>query len=1551
MRSGILDYARWLELNATEEVLRESFPNDQLVYEIRIDDPNYAGFDPMAGFACELEWVTLIYSEIEYRRGEPYFAATRVRGYYTGTTATSVIFADDVTNSLLEIPANLYPGPILPNNPRNVPVTIVNMNFYKGTLTNFQRTLALIQNWEPGVPIGDPTLDERYTEILDPTTSTLLLSLDTAEVIYEETFGVRSLSSIPQEILDLGVVNYYARSISTTTYTLIGTGTFTNGLNTLQIDTVTSQIGTGTWTIKAVWPGRRNYIRTESNTETQTVLAGIPLEVVTTVTPSPITPLPTTATVVATATVASQYLPLSAGINSTATVTLAPNARSSATTRISTTTFQSGNLSVSFDNIDITWLDRELSNSSTYTILTSTLTSSSYIITATVTTPVSVLIAWDAYRPSRLARGSLSTSTTVIGTRTYVQPRIPMTVTALEQIGSPGMVSLTATNQTYSTQGPYIQFRVTATNSVAFNTASVTVRALYTTTQEPAGFVQGTTSSIYKRVLMPMMHHLKWDITKPAPGGTLTPYEVQLNLNSVQGIQTGSNFLLPGTTYTFTTTYITDYQGLVYDDAAITAEAILPVPIPNYDLSQYVNTNVTINNPDGSSVIKTITDQYRRPYRINYNNNTYSSQYVYQTAQISDPTPTTNVGCIPNEIRLENTTGLEVGDKFKIIPNTSTLYYNGALRPVLFNTATEFTIMSIQGDSVICDPPWGAAAGNGTFYQGNYPNYWINRTVNQSDPVSFFEIVQTLRHSIIEFRRDSLADPQSIVARYTTGWLANTYPNRLYVNSVGSVLPGAQISLQSAVPIIGATSLSTATIVQSVNTVENWLELDRPQSDIHTLGFTGRPIAVNNPNEYISVNGTRTITPIEVTLLGQSDTQWRFDVLPLNLDITDTFTVNSQQFPIKNITTETKTITSIRPTFNIAPYIGSVIDFNLTSTNYIYNFEYVCDQFGQRVNGDGLQPWIIEPNPEGYFTRKYYGRLKFTSLPEDLQAGDYLTIDTGYVPSEIPAPLALNANVIRVRLLEVNHALNWVRPETEIFTIQWQNPYWLYLFEYLPTFQFENGFRPVIAANWPIRFSRYNAASRQTYSDLNTYQSVSLGTVLTSTFSAGVLTWDLTTATLNTGTYYVTVDPGTPLLYDPRHIPRTPDGYWKLLVEPYLSTQFVGKWRPGISQDTIEVFNYETENFEQGITWHYNGNFIGTSTWARSGTRQISTLTLNTTTIIDPALVQGSWPGTREDYRDSITDREYSSATILVSSVAEGTLTISNPPSANFYQPFSITALFTPRTGDFTDTKPQGILTWTLNTATFTSTFVNSWQSTLTLSSSSVQSVVGTSSTYFSTMTANCALSLDPFYVGTATTTTVLVDYVPGRIKNFYPPPDNFASTGLFNCGPGVVSADPYGFVFTTTWRTVFYPGALPVGTSAPIVLLRKDITTPTYSGQQGWPYVVPEVRDYNSANTLGPASTTDFTYWTESWTYDSDRNQYVMTVQFNLRVTATRTNPNQNTLWNFSVTGRLTKPGIDLTKLVQSAQTVNHTLIQKIQSWPSISNQTENRIKINIFP
>jgi hypothetical protein len=164
--AGVLNFANYIG-GADNVQIEQIFPSTQrtMVYNYGQDITNWR-FD--------LDAQTIVVDTVAFDRntGEPNFANSKVIGYFTTTVQISTSTNVNVINAssgtvAITFPGDLYNGPILPDARRNVPITVVGVNWDTGELIPQRNThrWAFIQSWAPEVTPGDPTQAAGYQSI------------------------------------------------------------------------------------------------------------------------------------------------------------------------------------------------------------------------------------------------------------------------------------------------------------------------------------------------------------------------------------------------------------------------------------------------------------------------------------------------------------------------------------------------------------------------------------------------------------------------------------------------------------------------------------------------------------------------------------------------------------------------------------------------------------------------------------------------------------------------------------------------------------------------------------------------------------------------------------------------------------------------------------------------------------------------------------------------------------------------------------------------------------------------------------------------------------------------------------------------------------------------------------------------------------------------------------------------------------------------------------------------------------------------------------------
>jgi hypothetical protein len=126
----------------------------------------------ITGWTFIVDYQTIVIDTITFdRSGTPTFDTSQVIGSFPKVVVAAP-YAPVVINPTLGtvnifIPANMYLGPIIPDARQNVPITVVGVTWSDASTPPQINThrWAFIQNWEPGVVAGDPTLATEYSAL------------------------------------------------------------------------------------------------------------------------------------------------------------------------------------------------------------------------------------------------------------------------------------------------------------------------------------------------------------------------------------------------------------------------------------------------------------------------------------------------------------------------------------------------------------------------------------------------------------------------------------------------------------------------------------------------------------------------------------------------------------------------------------------------------------------------------------------------------------------------------------------------------------------------------------------------------------------------------------------------------------------------------------------------------------------------------------------------------------------------------------------------------------------------------------------------------------------------------------------------------------------------------------------------------------------------------------------------------------------------------------------------------------------------------------------
>ena len=163
--AGVLDFQQYV--GGPDQIkIEQVFPSNQkgLVYDFGID---------ITDWTFEADYQTIVVDQVSFNRttGKPNFSESSVIGYFpkaevTGNVAPTVANATAGTVNVY-LPAGMYTGPIIPDARANVPITVFSLTWTDDASPANINThrWALVQSWEPDVPIGDPTANASFTAL------------------------------------------------------------------------------------------------------------------------------------------------------------------------------------------------------------------------------------------------------------------------------------------------------------------------------------------------------------------------------------------------------------------------------------------------------------------------------------------------------------------------------------------------------------------------------------------------------------------------------------------------------------------------------------------------------------------------------------------------------------------------------------------------------------------------------------------------------------------------------------------------------------------------------------------------------------------------------------------------------------------------------------------------------------------------------------------------------------------------------------------------------------------------------------------------------------------------------------------------------------------------------------------------------------------------------------------------------------------------------------------------------------------------------------------
>lgn len=154
--SRVLTFKEYLG-GADSVISVEMFPRSKKTYTYNFNAD-------VTGYTFSCDYQSILLDNVTYDRttGLPNFADTVVLGYFNNYTASPTINPPIVVTPVagivtFTIPDNRYIGNIYPNARANVVATVMSMEWTTSTGDKNSHRYLILERWEPGVPMGDPT--------------------------------------------------------------------------------------------------------------------------------------------------------------------------------------------------------------------------------------------------------------------------------------------------------------------------------------------------------------------------------------------------------------------------------------------------------------------------------------------------------------------------------------------------------------------------------------------------------------------------------------------------------------------------------------------------------------------------------------------------------------------------------------------------------------------------------------------------------------------------------------------------------------------------------------------------------------------------------------------------------------------------------------------------------------------------------------------------------------------------------------------------------------------------------------------------------------------------------------------------------------------------------------------------------------------------------------------------------------------------------------------------------------------------------------------------
>lgn len=166
MTTRLLDFADYI--GGPDTIVLEMFPRMQRKYTYNFNTN-------ISAYQFTADYQSLVLSDVTYDRvtGDPSFTTTTVLGSFptVSNVSNSLISVTNATTGLVDltIPENRYTGNIIPDARTKVVGTVLTFQWQTSsasTAIKDAHRFLILERYEPGVPIGDPTTSPSFVPLV-----------------------------------------------------------------------------------------------------------------------------------------------------------------------------------------------------------------------------------------------------------------------------------------------------------------------------------------------------------------------------------------------------------------------------------------------------------------------------------------------------------------------------------------------------------------------------------------------------------------------------------------------------------------------------------------------------------------------------------------------------------------------------------------------------------------------------------------------------------------------------------------------------------------------------------------------------------------------------------------------------------------------------------------------------------------------------------------------------------------------------------------------------------------------------------------------------------------------------------------------------------------------------------------------------------------------------------------------------------------------------------------------------------------------------------------